>query len=137
MSAIRIPLEAVESSSLAAIGYEPSRETLAVQFRSGEIYHYAGVSQATALELYNAPSRGAFYARAIKGRYWGERMTGVCPTCGSAHGWIGELCSDCGCDVYHVVPGKEHRHENARACGCDPRVGWVCLECRSAGRRAS
>jgi len=85
--AIRIPLELVDSSNLAARGYDLERSILAVQFKtSGIIFHYAGVPADLARTFFEADSSGKFS---------GERMTGPCGKCGS-EGWIGELCGDCG-----------------------------------------
>lgn len=103
---IRIPLEDVESSSLAAIGYDVAKQILAVQFRSGVIYHYAGITLDTAIALYGADSRGSFYAHNIKGKYEAEKMTGHCANCG-ALGWIGDRCEDCGTADYTPDPRKE------------------------------
>lgn len=103
----KIPLEAITSSNLAAIGYDPVRQILAVQFLRGDIYHYAGIGLELALELGAAESKGSFYAKRIRGQFQGELMTGTCPKCGDAHGWAGSTCNDCGCDVYVVPPRPE------------------------------
>ena len=66
---VRIPLKPVTSSSLAALGYDADRQILAVQFRSGGIYHYAGVSPACAAACACAPSLGSYVATQIKGKY--------------------------------------------------------------------
>jgi hypothetical protein len=97
---LRIPLDPVVSTNLAAIGYDPARKILAVKFRSsGAIYHYAGVSSETAFAFQHAESKGTYFARGIKGLYQGEKMTGPCPACGDT-GWIGDKCEDCGCATY-------------------------------------
>jgi hypothetical protein len=102
----KIPLEAVTSSNLAAIGYDPQKKILAVQFRSGAIFHYAGVSLETATAFYAAESKGKHFAHAIRGLYQGEKMTGPCPKCGDT-GWVGDRCEDCGCAAYVATPRKE------------------------------
>lgn len=99
----KIPFEAVESSTLAGIGYEPTRQILAVQFRDGRIWHYAGASLDLVTEFYQALSKGSFYNENIRGKLTGEAMTGDCPKCG-AHGWIGDTCEDCGCAAYVAKP---------------------------------
>jgi hypothetical protein len=115
--ALKIALEAVEgSTSIAALGYDAARSILAVQFLTGEIYHFAGVSTDTALALYGAESRGGYFHTSIRGRYWSERMTGPCPRCG-ASGWIGDLCTDCGCDRFQAVPKDDDTSETGRATG--------------------
>lgn len=102
--ALKIPLEPVESSNIAAIGYDAARSILAVQFKGkGDIYHYAAVPVPVAQRLYGAPSIGRFYTDEIKGKFTGQRMTGPCVKCGDT-GWDGERCTDCGCADYAVPP---------------------------------
>ena len=108
----RIPLEPIASSSLSAIGYNPAKQILAVQFKNGTIFHYAGISLDLAGELGLADSKGSFYAKNIRGKFQAERMTGVCSQCGD-EGWIGEECGDCGCSDYQAVPYKP-KHEGTR-----------------------
>lgn len=103
-TAEKIPLEAVVSSNLAAVGYNPAKQILAVQFaKSGIIIHYAPVPPELAADLGAAESKGAFYAKHIRGKIQGERMTMPCPNCND-EGWIGETCSDCGTAQYTAVP---------------------------------
>lgn len=99
----KIPLVPVTSSNLAAIGYNPAKQILAVEFKSGAIFHYAGVTPALRMNLMAAESRGSFFAREIRGKFQGEKMTGPCLDCG-ATGWIGERCEDCGCSTYQLEP---------------------------------
>jgi hypothetical protein len=98
----KIPLERITSSNLAAVGYHDTKRILAVQFKSGDIYHYANVSPATMILFYRSGSRGAFYAKEIRGKFSGEKMTGACPDCG-AHGWVGDRCEDCGRSTYQAM----------------------------------
>jgi hypothetical protein len=100
---IRIPREAVDSSSIAALGYDVKRQIVAVEFKSGAIFHYAGVDQDAMLAFYTAPSKGKHYAAHIRGKFTGQKMTGPCPKCGDAEGWIGDRCEDCGCAEYQDV----------------------------------
>ena len=102
-TAIKIPREAVSSSNLASIGYDHVKKILAVEFKNGAIFHYAGVSLETVTAFYVAPSRGAYFSANIKGKFSGQKMTGTCPKCGAVHGWIGDLCEDCGCAEYEDV----------------------------------
>jgi hypothetical protein len=103
---IRIPLEELVSSNINAAGYDTAKQILAVQFKSGVIYHYAGVSLETATAFYCAESKGRYYTAHIKGKYQAEKMTGHCPACGLA-GWIGDQCVDCGTATYAPDPRKE------------------------------
>lgn len=107
MPAEKIDLEAIESSNLAAVGYNPEKRILAIQFKSGQIYHYADVSLETATEFYGSESRGRYYAQHVRGKLAGQLMTGECPKCGHKHGWIGDTCSDCGTATYVEIPRPE------------------------------
>lgn len=96
MIAEHIDLDPVESSSVAAFGYNPHKQIAAVQFKNGHVYHMANVPQDLFLEWQAALSKGQYYAMHVKGKFASEKMTGHCPECG-AMGWIGETCHDCGC----------------------------------------
>lgn len=106
----KIPLVPIASSNLAAVGYNEAKRILAIEFKSGAIYHYAGVPEEVAGEFAVAESRGKFYAAHIKGKYQGQKMTGPCPNCGDS-GWIGETCQDCGTAEY-IDTFKEQTHED-------------------------
>ena len=90
--AIKIPVTECLSSTLAGIGYDEGRQILAVQFRTADVWHYAGVPLALWYDFREAPSKGSFYAKTIRGHYPGEKMTGSCPKCGDT-GWLGEPCA--------------------------------------------
>lgn len=64
-----IPMKTVKSSQVAAHGYDPLTQTLAVQFNSGGVYHYSGVPQDTADALAKAESVGSFIGKHIKGKH--------------------------------------------------------------------
>lgn len=72
----RIP---VKSSFLHAIGYNPESETLEVEFKSGRIYQYAGVTPETHKALISAESVGRYYSLAITGKYEPRRATELEP----------------------------------------------------------
>lgn len=66
---------AVDSSSVAAIGYEVGRALLLVEFRSsGAVYAYHGVPRRVFRELSKAASKGCYVNYRIKGRYSYERL---------------------------------------------------------------
>lgn len=66
--ALPIPMVAVESNQLKAIGHDPAREVLAVQFTNGAaVYHYSGVTKELHQALMAAESKGIFFARHIRG----------------------------------------------------------------------
>lgn len=107
MDVYKVPLEAITSSNLAAAGYDSAKSILAVQFKSGIIFHYAGVDLDTATAFYMAGSRGSYYATHIKGKFTASRVTGECPKCGDKHGYIGDTCTDCGTAVIIEVARPE------------------------------
>lgn len=112
----RVPLSPVTSSNLAALGYDDDKHILAIEFQSGGIYHYAGVSADTALDLLHAESIGRFYQQHIKGKYQGQKMTGACPACGWT-GYVGATCSDCGTAQHVEDLHREARNDQATAGG--------------------
>ncbi len=64
-----ITMDPVESSQIAAIGYDPATKTLAVQFKhgAGAIYHYPNFEPETFEALRAAESPGKFFGQHIKG----------------------------------------------------------------------
>ena len=60
---------AVESSTLAAVGYDARRKLLEVEFCSKAVYHYFGVPAAVHESLLNASSKGTFFNGNIRGRF--------------------------------------------------------------------
>jgi hypothetical protein len=59
-------LKPVTSSQLAAIGYDPETQTLAIEFKSGGRYHYANFSPEDWAKLESAESVGSHFYRNIK-----------------------------------------------------------------------
>jgi len=59
----------VDSSNIEAIGYDENTQELHVQFRQGSSYVYRDVPRHLFDELMNAPSKGSFLNREIKGVY--------------------------------------------------------------------
>ena len=57
----------VTSSQIAEVGYENG--TLAVKFKGGATYTYAGVPQATFDEMLKAKSVGTFFGKTIRGKF--------------------------------------------------------------------
>jgi hypothetical protein len=62
----------VESSNIAAVGYDGG--TLTVAFHEGRIYRYYGVSAQVYHDLIDALSKGRYLHRSIKGTYPVERV---------------------------------------------------------------
>jgi hypothetical protein len=67
----RIP---VESSSVKAIGYEPDTETLEVEFTSGGVYQFAGVSQFAYDSFMAAESKGHHFAVYVRACFESIRL---------------------------------------------------------------
>jgi predicted transcriptional regulator len=62
----RIP---VESSTIAAVGYDKEAHILEIEFHHGAIYQYANVPEKVFDELMSSPSQGAYFLNEIKGRF--------------------------------------------------------------------
>ncbi|HWM90543.1 MAG TPA: KTSC domain-containing protein [Thermoanaerobaculia bacterium] len=63
----------VSSSAIASIGYDPEMKMLEVEFSSGAVYDYYGVSRKVYEALMEAESKGQFLSRRIRDRYPFER----------------------------------------------------------------
>ena len=59
----------VDSSNIEAIGYNSDGQELYIQFLSGVTYVYYGVPQHIYEEIMDAPSKGSYLNRVIKGVY--------------------------------------------------------------------
>lgn len=59
----------VVSSNLMSVGYDPTTETLEVEFSSGSIYQYANVPQSMYEQLMQADSKGGFLNFHVKDNY--------------------------------------------------------------------
>jgi hypothetical protein len=68
----RVP---VSSSNLASVGYEPTSQTLEVEFQNGSIYQYFGVPADVYQELLGASSKGSYFGRAIRNVYPYSRVS--------------------------------------------------------------
>lgn len=60
---------AVQSTTLARVAYDDTRELLRLEFRSRAIYQYFGVPAAVHAALLRAPSKGSYFNRVIRGRF--------------------------------------------------------------------
>jgi hypothetical protein len=67
----RVP---VESSSIKSVGYESDTETLSVEFCSGAVYEYAGVSQFTYDSFMASESKGHFFAVFVRACFESHRL---------------------------------------------------------------
>jgi hypothetical protein len=59
----------VESTTLATVAYDEARELLRLEFCSRAVYLYFGVPPAVHQALLDAPSKGEYFNRTIRGRY--------------------------------------------------------------------
>jgi len=64
----------VQSSNLRSIGYDAETQTLEIEFTSGGVYQYYGVSSATFQGLMNAASHGTYFHQHIKNNYSYHRI---------------------------------------------------------------
>jgi hypothetical protein len=62
----RTPLS---STHLASVGYDPTQQTLEIEFQNGNVYRYYSVAPQSYDELMAAASHGAFFNRCIKRRH--------------------------------------------------------------------
>jgi hypothetical protein len=65
---------AVQSSNVAAVGYDESTLTVFVQYLNGNVYIYKGVPQIEFEYLKTAPSVGSYLHRNYKNVYPYERI---------------------------------------------------------------
>ena len=68
-------IAAVESSTLATVAYDRTRELLQLEFNSGAIYEYFGVPTMVHEALLRAPSKGSYFNRAIRGKFPYSRIS--------------------------------------------------------------
>jgi hypothetical protein len=64
----------IESSCIAAVGFAPTARILEIEFRSGAVYRYFGVSAEDHAALINASSEGAHLNAFIRRRYLETRV---------------------------------------------------------------
>ena len=67
-----ITRQPVQSSVLAAAGYDAKRRRLEIEFHSGAIYRYLEVPQEIFRRLLAAESKGQFFGAAIRGKFRSE-----------------------------------------------------------------
>ena len=67
---------AVESSSIASVGYARETKVLEIEFRSGAIYQYREVPDAVFKAFSAASSKGHFFSRQIRDKYSHEKLRG-------------------------------------------------------------
>lgn len=67
-------MQPVSSSNLAAVGYDPETQTLAIEFKSGGTYEYYDVPQQVFDGLLSAGSLGQYFQSNIRGFYRYARL---------------------------------------------------------------
>jgi hypothetical protein len=70
----RVPMVRMNSSSIAAAGYDDRRHALRLRYVSGGMYDYLDVPVSVFQELLDAPSKGRFVNWYIKPRYRFARL---------------------------------------------------------------
>lgn len=66
----------VKSSNVKSVGYDPSSQTLQVEYNSGGIWDYSGIDPSHAAHLQGVPSIGGYIAKHIKPHYKATKVTG-------------------------------------------------------------
>ena len=70
-------ITAVESTTIATVGYDDALELLKVEFRSHAIYEYFGVPASVHDALLGAQSKGGFFNRVIRRGFRYCRVSGL------------------------------------------------------------
>lgn len=66
-------MQPVSSSSIAAVGYDETNQSVYIQFLNGSTYAYKGVPEHEFENLRTAPSVGSYFNRNYKNVYPYER----------------------------------------------------------------
>lgn len=72
-----ICLQNCKSSQIAAFGYDAGKQTLAIRFNSGGLYHYSNVPSEVFDQMQQAESVGSFFYRNVKGKFEYQRLVFV------------------------------------------------------------
>ena len=64
----------VNASNLRSVGYDPRSRVLEVEFSSGSVVQYSGVSEEVYRRLMNAPSPGSFFHDTIEESFSARRV---------------------------------------------------------------
>ena len=64
----------VDSSNVAAVGFDEESQTLQIEFKNGAAYQYFDVPEAIYKGLLGAPSVGQFLNQQVKGSYRYSRV---------------------------------------------------------------
>ena len=64
----------VSASNIRAVGYDASNQVLEIEFSSGGIYQYTGVSPEVHRRLMNSPSPGSYFQDHIEESFSAKRI---------------------------------------------------------------
>jgi hypothetical protein len=70
-------ISTVESTTVARVAYDQNAQILWLQFRSRALYCYFGVPASIHRDLIEAPSKGTYFNRNIRGRFPYQRQLSV------------------------------------------------------------
>ena len=68
-------METPDSTPIRAIRYDEERQRLLVRFIDGDEYAYVGVPGEVHRSFVDAPSKGRFFAEAIRGKFPYNKLT--------------------------------------------------------------
>lgn len=77
----------VESTTLATVAYDKASELLQLEFCSGAIYLYLSVPAAVHQALLDAPSKGKYFNRTIRGQFSYQLIPKDCVVARDAAAW--------------------------------------------------
>ncbi|MGO6683608.1 KTSC domain-containing protein [Rhizobium leguminosarum] len=66
--------QAVSSSTIASIGYDPNEQVIEVEFNDGAVYQYMNVPEIIFDGMMAAGSHGSYLNAHIKGQYSYQRL---------------------------------------------------------------
>jgi len=67
--------ETVVSSNIDSIGYDADKKLLEVEFTSGEVWQYTGVSAQRHKGLMDSSSKGKYFNQNIRGQYTSRKVS--------------------------------------------------------------
>ncbi|MGB8167651.1 MAG: KTSC domain-containing protein [Chthoniobacteraceae bacterium] len=76
---IEIRREAVDSRSIASIGFHAELRVLEIEFRSGALYRYFSVPRSIFEGMQKAASKGRYFSQNIRGHFDFQRRENVKP----------------------------------------------------------
>jgi len=66
--------QAVDSTTMRAVGYDQTKRVLEVEFQSGALYQYLDVPRVIFQKLLNAESKGRYFNHEIRDSYEAVRV---------------------------------------------------------------